>query len=158
MLSSRSSLSFVILVAVVALSLTACGKSEPAPTPGGSGGAKAPAAGGAAPKTAKDAGKAAAPAPGADASGTTAQAPDTKAEPPSEGKAPPPTRDNLEAAYLQIYCMNKKGDAAKLLEVYKKYGFEDPKKWTEAWKEAAKDTEWVTRIHHQALKACPDPE
>jgi len=64
------------------------------------------------------------------------------------------SKENLEKCYLEIYCAQKNGNMAGLLKIYKKYGFDTPKKWTKAYIEAAKDTDWVSELARKASKAC----
>ena len=64
-------------------------------------------------------------------------------------------RKTLEAAFIAAYCAQRKGETDKLLEVYKKYGFEDPKAWTKAWNAAAADHEFVARVTQAATTQCP---
>ncbi|MGM0578777.1 MAG: hypothetical protein ACQEXJ_23850 [Myxococcota bacterium] len=71
------------------------------------------------------------------------------AEKPLTGK------EKLAEAYVEIYCAQRKGETEKLLEIYTKYGFEDPRAWTEAWTEAAEDEPWVARITQRAVRECP---
>lgn len=64
------------------------------------------------------------------------------------------SKKNLEKCYLEVYCAQKNGSMAKLLDIYKKYGFDTPKKWTKAYINAAKDTDWVSELARKASKAC----
>jgi hypothetical protein len=65
-------------------------------------------------------------------------------------------RAKLEKAYKEVYCAHQTGRTEKLLEVYKRHGFEDPKAWTVAWTEAAKDNEWVSELTHKTMTSkCP---
>ena len=67
-----------------------------------------------------------------------------------------PEKITLEAAYLEIYCVQKLGETEKLLDVYKRHGFEDPGKWVAMWKKHSReDTEWVIALTERALKTCP---
>lgn len=67
-------------------------------------------------------------------------------------------RKTLESAYLEIHCIQKKGEAMKLLAAYKKYGFGDPKAWVKAW-ESQKETDdyepWLAGLTQRAWKSCP---
>ena len=85
-------------------------------------------------------------------------------EPVTEAKAPegaeakaPLTGDKakLAEAYIDIYCAQRKGETEKLLEIYTRYGFEDPKTWTDQWTQAATDNAWVARITQEAIRTCP---
>lgn len=80
-----------------------------------------------------------------------------KAEPKTEPKAEPLTGEKakLAKAYIDIYCAQRKGETEKLLEIYTRYGFEDPKTWTDQWTGAAEDKAWVARITQQAIRTCP---
>ena len=60
----------------------------------------------------------------------------------------------LEKCYLEVYCAQKRGDMSKILDIYKKYGFQTPAQWTRAWLEAAKDRDWVSEVARKASKAC----
>lgn len=64
-------------------------------------------------------------------------------------------RAGLEKAFLDIWCAQRKGETEKLLDIYTKHGFDDPKAWTEAWTEAAKDGAWVATITQDAMRQCP---
>lgn len=64
-------------------------------------------------------------------------------------------RATLAEAYEEVYCAQRKRETDRLLEIYSKYGFEDPKAWTEAWTEAAQDEAWVAEISQAAIEACP---
>ena len=61
----------------------------------------------------------------------------------------------LAEAYIDIYCAQRKGETEKLLEIYTRYGFEDPKTWTDQWTQAATDNAWVARITQEAIRTCP---
>ncbi len=93
-----------------------------------------------------------------------AQAVENTETPPSEnGEAPAaeapvdPTvdREKLSACYQEVYCAQKKGQMDKILDIYKTHGFETPQDFTKAWIEAAKDTDWITRIANSVAKKCP---
>ena len=64
-------------------------------------------------------------------------------------------RAALEKAFLDIWCAQRKGETEKLLDIYTKHGFDDPKAWTETWTEAAKDGAWVATITQDAMRQCP---
>jgi hypothetical protein len=51
-------------------------------------------------------------------------------------------REMLAKAYEEIYCAQKNGQTDQILDIYKKYGFDTPKDWTEAWSQTSDDTEW----------------
>jgi hypothetical protein len=51
-------------------------------------------------------------------------------------------REMLAKAYEEIYCAQRKGQTDQILDIYKKYGFDTPKDWTEAWTQTADDPEW----------------
>ncbi len=63
-------------------------------------------------------------------------------------------KDRLWACYQEVYCAQKKGEMDRILEIYRKCGFQNPQDFTSAWIEAAKDTEWVSRLAHEVSKAC----
>lgn len=72
--------------------------------------------------------------------------------------AKPYDRKTLEAAYIEISCIQKKGEAAKLLAAYKKYGFADPRAWIRAWESQKKTPDyeqWLAALTQKAWKACP---
>lgn len=75
---------------------------------------------------------------------------------PAPGAAKAPTdKAVLEKAYVEIYCAQRKKETERLLEIYTRYGFADPKSWTASWTEAAKDDAWVAEITQKAIQACP---
>ena len=92
--------------------------------------------------------------PAADEPATKAGAPAAKVE-EAEGASAGLDVAALSKAYVEIYCAQRKGETEKLLAIYKKYGFTDPRAWTDAWTEAAKDTAWVARVSQEAMKECP---
>ena len=61
----------------------------------------------------------------------------------------------LARTYVDIYCAQRKGETERLLDIYTKAGFEDPKVWTAQWTEATKDKAWVARVTQEAIRACP---
>jgi len=143
----------MLTIATLALAVSvACAKSEP-PKKAEAAPAAAPAV---APATAETPKPAAAPAtaPGAEA-----------AKPAAEGESPPPKpaedavpaidKDKLAKAYQAVYCAQKKGEMDKILGIYKEFGFDTPQSFTKTWIEAAKDTDWVTKIAHEVGKKCP---
>ena len=67
----------------------------------------------------------------------------------------PTDKDTLAKAYVEIYCAQRKKETDRLLEIYTRYGFEDPKTWTASWTEAAKDDAWVAEITQKAIQICP---
>jgi len=88
----------------------------------------------------------------------TAAKPTPKPDPELKPLAKPYDRKTLEKAYLEIFCIQKKGQAAKLLEAYKTYGFADPKAWIRAWEsqKTTKDYEqWLAALTQKAWKSCP---
>ena len=64
-------------------------------------------------------------------------------------------KEKIAKAYTEIYCAQKKGDTKAVMEIYKKYGYDTPDKWTKVWEEAAKDQAWLQKISMEAVKACP---
>ena len=74
--------------------------------------------------------------------------------PSGAGAAKGDKRKRLWECYQEVYCAQKKGEMDKILDIYKKYGFETPKQFTAAWTEAAKDTEWLSRLAHDVSKKC----
>jgi hypothetical protein len=73
---------------------------------------------------------------------------------PRDAKAPT-DKATLSKAYVEIYCAQRKKEAERLLEIYTRYGFADPKAWTASWTEAAKDDAWVAEITQKAIQTCP---
>ena len=57
--------------------------------------------------------------------------------------------------YQAVYCAQKKNEMDKILGIYKEFGFDTPQAFTKTWIEAAKDTDWVTKIAHEVGKKCP---
>lgn len=68
--------------------------------------------------------------------------------------APKVSKDQLWTCYQEIYCAQKRGEMEKIPDIYRKCGFENPQDFATAWIEAAKDTEWVSRLAHEVSKAC----
>lgn len=100
-----------------------------------------------------------APAPAQEpADETEAKAPQEGAEAAGEVEAPPAEpaldREQLSACYQEVYCAQKKGEMEKILDIYKAHGFETPQDFTKAWIEAAKDTDWITRVANSVAKKC----
>ncbi|MBM4394698.1 MAG: hypothetical protein FJ087_03295 [Deltaproteobacteria bacterium] len=132
-----------------------CGKGkEPAAPAAGKAaegsGTEAPAASAAAPAGTPAAAPAAAQ-PGA--AGAPAEAP--KAEAPATADGPAIDKDKLAKAYQDVYCAQKKGEMDKILGIYKANGFNTPAEFTKVWIEAAKDTDWVTKVARDVSKKCP---
>ena len=106
-----------------------------------------------------------APAPGEEAKAASAEAApaadEAKPEAKAEAAAPtgtvkaPTDKDTLAKAYVEIYCAQRKKETDRLLEIYTRYGFEDPKTWTASWTTAAKDDAWVAEITQKAIQTCP---
>ena len=71
-----------------------------------------------------------------------------------EVQVPATDRDKLTKCYQEVYCAQKKGEMDKLLGIYKKFGFETPQDFNKIWIDAAKDTDWVTKISHEVSKNC----
>lgn len=65
-----------------------------------------------------------------------------------------PDKDVLWQCYQEVYCAQKKGEMDRILDIYKKHGFETPQEFTRAWIEAAKDTDWVSKLAHDVSKKC----
>lgn len=153
------------LSALAALAVAGCGKSPAAP---------APAGGSAAPPSDKQAPGAAATPTKADKTGKADKADELASAGAGQPKAGEPTteapkpaspkpatgpiagdRAKMGEAFVEIYCAQQAGEADKLLAIYKRYGFQDPKAWTKAWTEAAKDEAWIARITERAVAKCP---
>ena len=45
------------------------------------------------------------------------------------------------------------GKTDEILDIYKKYGFETPKAWIEAWTETSSDPEWQAQVTKQVQSA-----
>jgi hypothetical protein len=128
------------LAVMAAMALAACGKGE-APAP------KAAAA--------PEAAKAAQVPAAATAPATAPEAVKAEAAKPAEAPVPALDKDKLAKCYTAVYCAQKKGEMDKILGIYKEFGFETPQSFTKTWIEAAKDTDWVTKIAHEVGKKCP---
>lgn len=63
-------------------------------------------------------------------------------------------REKLFECYKEIYCAQQKQEFDKIIDIYKKYGFENPKDFTKIWLEVAKDKEWHQRIVNKIPKSC----
>jgi len=127
-------------IAVVVATALSCGSNKPGPAP-------KPAAQPdvvAAPETPK-----VAPQP-------QPSTPDQPKEQPAaaEQQAPGLDKEKLAKAYQEIYCAQKKGEMDKILRIYKNYGFDSPSEFTKVWIEAAKDTDWVTKVARDVGKKC----
>lgn len=132
--------------AVVALSCRSEKAPAPSPSPAA---AQAPDPGGPAAPSARatDVGPAPAQGQGPEAEGPT--------RPDGAGVGPAALdKDRLWGCYQEVYCAQKKGEMDRILEIYRKCGFQNPQDFTSAWIEAAKDTEWVSRLAHEVSKAC----
>jgi hypothetical protein len=150
----RHPIRFVAMMAVLALAIgVGCGKSEP-PKKSEAAPAAAPAPA-EAPKPAAvvtpPAGQPTAEAAKAAEAGEAGEAP----APRAAEAAPAVDKDKLAKAYLAVYCAQKKGEMDKILGIYKEFGFDTPQSFTKTWIEAAKDTDWVTKIAHDVGKKCP---
>ena len=77
------------------------------------------------------------------------------ASPAATGDKAPTDKATLAKAYVEIYCAQRKKETERLLEIYTRYGFADPKSWTASWTEAAKDDAWVAEITQKAIQTCP---
>lgn len=144
MATSRQAVRTALVLAAMMLASAGC-KSDPPPASGpDTQSEKAPPA----------AAEASSPAP----EKTAAQGEEPEGTVPSAAiKEPgaPPDKDQLHKAYLEIYCAQRREQTEKLLEIYTRYGFEDPKTWTKVWTEAAKDSAWVAEITQEATRTCP---
>jgi hypothetical protein len=141
MAAIRYGSSIVTLALGLALLLGACKGDTPAEKPAD----PAPAPG----EEAKAASAEAAPAaPAANEAKPAAAAPTEKVKAPTD-------KDTLAKAYVEIYCAQRKKETDRLLEIYTRYGFEDPKSWTASWTTAAKDDAWVAEITQKAIQTCP---
>lgn len=62
-------------------------------------------------------------------------------------------KETLAKAYEEIYCAQKQGKTDQILDIYKKYGFESPKEWTEAWAATSEDVEWQAALTRRVQAA-----
>ncbi len=123
---------------------------DPAAQPGGEAKPADPAAG-----EAKPADPAAGEAKPADPAAGEAKPADPAAGDPAAAAPAAVDKETLGKAYEEIYCAQKKGETDKIMDIYKKYGFTDPKAWTEAWSKASEDTTWFQDITKKVQEACP---
>jgi len=107
-----------------------------------------PDAGGPAPKAPE-----ASPDPGP-ASPQPEGSPQTEPPQADQSAQKPLDKDHLWSCFQQVYCAQKRNEMDKILDIYRSCGFENPADFTAAWVEAAKDTEWVSRLAHEVSKAC----
>jgi len=128
---------------LVILALVSCGKTEAPPQAGPARGST-PAA------------KVEAPAktPTEPASAAAVPAPVPVPAAPTAESSAGLDKDKLSKCYSEVYCAQKKGEMEKILPIYKSYGFNTPQEFTKAWIEAAKDTDWVTKLAYEVSKKC----
>lgn len=136
-------------LAIAAVTALACRSDRPPSTPPSPAAAQAPDPGG----------PAAPPAATTDDGAPAAQGQRPEAEgpegPEAAGGGPAALdKDRLWGCYQEVYCAQKKGEMDRILEIYRQCGFQNPQDFTSAWIEAAKDTEWVSRLAHEVSKAC----
>lgn len=62
-------------------------------------------------------------------------------------------KETLAKAYEEIYCAQKEGRTDQILDIYKKYGFDSPKQWTEAWAATSEDVEWQAALTRRVQTA-----
>ena len=138
---------------VTTLVLVAGCKGDAPPSRGDKAAEPATAQGAATETTAKPASPEGEKAPEAakPAQGTEAATPTA----PAAGGKAPTDKATLAKAYVEIYCAQRKKETERLLEIYTRYGFADPKSWTASWTEAAKDDAWVAEITQKAIQTCP---
>ncbi|MBM4386314.1 MAG: hypothetical protein FJ088_01165 [Deltaproteobacteria bacterium] len=86
------------------------------------------------------------------------QEPSKLVEAPEQQKEGGIDKEKLTRAYEEIYCAQKRQEMDKLLDIYKKYGFESPKDFSRTWIEAAKDTDWLTKLAQEVPKKCQTGE
>lgn len=140
---------FLWSLAFAAVAVLACRSDQTPSAPPSPAAAQAPDPGGPAvlPAGATDAG----PAP-AEGRGPEAEGPEG---PEAAGGGPVALdKGRLWSCYQEVYCAQKKGEMDRILDIYRKCGFQNPQDFTSAWIEAAKDTEWVSRLAHEVSKAC----
>lgn len=65
-------------------------------------------------------------------------------------------RDKLAKCYEEIYCAQKANDMEKIVDIYKKYGFEKPEKFSKIWIKMAKDKEWMEKVIKEIPTKCPE--
>lgn len=89
--------------------------------------------------------------------------PEKPAEVPAEAAQAKPTegnkKDQLAAAFAELYCAQRRNDATNLLEIYTKHGFESPAVFSKEWdKTASDDSEWAETIVSGAMSSdCAAP-
>ena len=84
--------------------------------------------------------------------------PADRVEPPKNGQPPAKGKFDLETmrkAYLEAYCAQRQGATEELVKIYKRYGFEHPKAWSDAWLKAAENLEFMAKVTHEATRKCP---
>lgn len=64
-------------------------------------------------------------------------------------------RDALAAAYVALYCAQRRGEATRLRALYAEHGFADPRAWRVAWEAASEDRAWLADVTQRAIAACP---
>jgi hypothetical protein len=67
-------------------------------------------------------------------------------------------RDKLAQCYEEIYCAQKAGEMDKIVDIYKKYNFEKPEKFSRLWIKMAQDKDWMEKVIKEIPKKCPDSE
>ena len=63
-------------------------------------------------------------------------------------------REKLAKAYEEVYCAQKNNEMSKILDIYKKYGFETPEDFVSMWMDATRDTAWVSKLAHDVASKC----
>lgn len=66
-------------------------------------------------------------------------------------------RDKLAQCYEEIYCAQKAMEFDKIIDIYKKYGFDKPEKFSKLWIKMAQDKEWMEKVIKEIPKKCPEP-
>ena len=61
---------------------------------------------------------------------------------------------HMAMAYQQIYCAQRRGEAAKLQRLYAHFGFSGPDAWRAAWQRASANPNWGGRVATAAWRLC----
>ncbi len=81
--------------------------------------------------------------------------PEKKVEPAAAEVKTVVNKETLAKAYEEIYCAQKRGETDKILDISKKYGFETPASWAEAWKSTSDDPDWQAALTKRVMtKGC----
>ena len=71
-------------------------------------------------------------------------------------EAPPPSvEDRLARSYEELYCLRKQGAEEGVAEVYRRWGFESPEQWADAWQRAARSNAFERDVRARVDRLCP---